>query len=587
MDFLQFYPTPKALGRKLWAKFKNREFRRVLEPSAGNGDLAKAAPWDAERYMSRCPIDCCEIDITKHGRLRELGLNVVGTDFMEFGSGAIYSHVILNPPFLNGAEHVLKAWDLLWNGEIAAIINAESLRNPFSSQRRQLLRLIHQYGEVEFVENAFMVEDAERKTPVDIALVYLCKKADTQAEIFGTLLDDLAADRQTAESLAGGYQKAQEVMLPNNFIENSVLAFDAAVIAMRQAVVTMAKANHYEAYLGRTMAELNGGGKEIPADTSVKFVQEEIGMRYEKLKDKAWTLILRSSNVTSKLSSAAQKRVESDFKDIAKLEFTAKNIYGFLCGILDNAGAIQLGMMCDVFDTISRYHDENTVFYRGWKSNTKHRTCGMRLKTTRFILPGFKTSSFRGSLEWDSERLLADFDKVFSMIDGKSAPEVSLVSVFNTHYNDLARGGKRVSSSYFDVRLYPGVGTIHFYPRSKELMDRLNRMVGKERAWLPPEVNQAGPGFWAQYEKAEKFDAELRQEVRKSGGASYYRDHFSTLFYNAADSTEARRAQDAIDAAAALVHERHGIDIDAMIEVKPSNRLLLEATNVGEFEQAA
>jgi hypothetical protein len=170
-----------------------------------------------------------------------------------------------------------------------------------------------------------------------------------------------------------------------------------------------------------------------------------------------------------------------------------KNIYGFLCGIVDNAGAIQVGMMLDVFDTISRYHDENTFFYRGWKSNGRHRTCGMRLKTTRFILPGFKVSSFRGSLDWNSERMLADFDKVFSMIDGRSEPEVSLVSVFDTHFTDLARSGKRVSSSYFDVRLFPGIGTVHFYPRSKELMDRLNRLVGKERAWLPPDVNQAGP----------------------------------------------------------------------------------------------
>lgn len=576
MDF-QFYPTPKELGKKLWAKFKNREFIRVLEPSAGHGDLTQCAPWDSERYVSRCPIDCCEIDITKHGRLREQGLNVVGTDFMDFGSGAIYTHVIANPPFSNGTAHVLKAWDLLWNGEIAAIINAENLRNPFSAQRRQLLRLIHKYGEVEFVENAFMVAEAERKTPVDIALVYLRKEADAQTEIFGTLLDDLTADRQTSESLAGDYQKPQEVMLPNSFIENSVLAFDAAVSAMRQAVVTLAKANHYEAHLGHTMGELNGGAREVLPDANVKFVQIEIGNRYEKLKDKAWTLILRSSNVTAKLSSAAQKRVESDFKAIAKLEFTAKNIYGFLCGIVDSAGAIQLGMMLDVFDTISRYHEDNTVFYRGWKSNTKHRTCGMRLKTTRFILPGFQTSAHRGSLDWESERLLADFDKVFSMIDGKSNPEISLASVFNTHFTDLARCGKRVSSSYFDVRFYSGVGTIHFYPRRKDLIDRLNRLVGKERAWLPPDVNQAGKGFWTQYEQAEKFDAELRQEVLKTGSVSYYRNHFSTLFYSQTDSSEARRAQEAIDAAAARVHERHGIDIDTMIETSTEQQMLLSA----------
>ena len=40
----QFYPTPPALAARAWAKFRNREFVRVLEPQAGHGDLAVSHP---------------------------------------------------------------------------------------------------------------------------------------------------------------------------------------------------------------------------------------------------------------------------------------------------------------------------------------------------------------------------------------------------------------------------------------------------------------------------------------------------------------------------------------------------------------
>jgi len=55
---------------------------------------------------------------------------VVGHDFLEFKMGAIYSHIIMNPPFSQGAAHVLHAWHILYDGEIVALLNAETVRNP-------------------------------------------------------------------------------------------------------------------------------------------------------------------------------------------------------------------------------------------------------------------------------------------------------------------------------------------------------------------------------------------------------------------------------------------------------------------------
>lgn len=512
----QFYRTPRCLAWKAWSLFQNREFIRVLDACAGEGDLVEAGPAFTERHTSRRTIDCVEIDISRHPTLREKGLNVVGLDFLQFGSGAIYSHIIMNPPFANGDDHVLKAWDILWNGEIVGIINAETVRNPFSKERQRLANLIASHGSVEFIEGAFSTPDAERKTDVDVALVYLRKEANLKQDILGSFMDELKADSMSAAGLATGFHESKEIALPHSTIENAVLVFNAAVKASRDAVFAQARAYRYSKMLGGTMAERCGDEVSTKLDSSVEWVMKEMHSRYEKLKDAAWAGILRSSNVTSKLSSHGQKQVESEFETIKMLEFTTMNIYGFLHGLVQNQGQIQIDMACDVFDKITRYHTDNAVFYMGWKSNDKHRTCGMKIKMTRFILPGFASDSWRTTLSWNELRLLSDFDKVFAMLDGKTEASYGLNDLFNnpTRFGSL-REGKRESTNYFDVRYYPGTGTIHFFPRDKKLIDRLNRIVGRQRQWLPPKEARVSEAFWLQFDNAEKSDKEVRAEVSK------------------------------------------------------------------------
>lgn len=577
MDF-QFYPTPPGLAKSAWLKFKNKQFGKVLEPSAGNGDLADAHSCVTNYGRRDMAIDCCEIDATKHGILREKKYHVVGLDFLQFGDGAIYSHIILNPPFAEGAKHVLQAWNMLWDGEIVAIINAETVRNPCSGERALLANLIRLHGEVEFIQQAFTEPDTQRKTDVEIALVYLRKEANIQTDIIGNLFNELREDTATKENLAADYHDDLMPALPNSSIENAVLTFNAAVRATRDAAFSEARAMYYTALLGDTMAVRNGGkSSDGDENATVSWVQSTIAKNYAGLKDRAWASILRSTNVTAHLSSSAQRRLESEFAEIKKLEFTVRNIYGFLCGLMEKQGEIQIEMACDIFDLFTRYHSDNTVFYKGWKSNSKHRTCGMRLRTTRFILPGH--SSYSSSMKYESMQMLRDFDKVFAMLDGKRQPETGLVDIFNRNFTEL-RDSQRVSSSYFDIRYYPRAGTIHFFARDKVLVDRLNRLVGRHREWLPPEDSRVSKAFWVQFERAEAFDKELRAEVGKlAKGKSHWgwRGPLDCMNNSNRDDAERERAQQLVDDAATIVLERHGINVDSQIEGECHSTLLLQA----------
>ena len=566
MDY-QFYPTPKDLARLAWSKFMNRDFSRILEPSAGEGHLLEAGK-DLIEYHRRLKIDCCEIDVSRHAVLRSKGYSVVGFDFMSFGAGAIYSHIIMNPPFNMGAQHVLKAWNLLWDGEIVAIVNAETLNNPYSAERRHLLALIQEHGTMDLLEGAFAVEDAERKTNVQVALVYLRKKADQRTDIIGNLYDTLRQDFDGQRDQTGGFSGFNLPAIPNSTIENAVLAFNAAVVAMRESTLAQARENYYTAMLGETMANIISG-TSTTADSSVPWVQSEISKAYDKLKDRAWAGILRSAKVAEHLSSSARARLESEFSEIQKLEFSVQNVYGFLCGLAEKQGEIQAGMACDVFDLFSRYHSENTVFYKGYKSNDRHRSCGMRLRKNRFILPGH--SQFASHcVRHETIQLLRDIDKVFAMLDCKHHPEVSLERVFDNELRRL-RHGERITSTYFDVRYYPGAGTIHFFPRHQELIDRLNRFVGQRRQWLPPEESQVSKAFWQQYDRAEKYDKSFRARVMKK---YRQRSHYSyndplDLLVGKRSTSEGKNFDAACLIAEESVNEvliENGIDIDFLID---------------------
>lgn len=574
LNDIQFYITPPTLAKRAWDMFKNRNFQRVLEPSAGTGELALAGKRNS-LYGNELFPDVCEIDVEKHAILRSKGLNVVGMDFMKFTSGAIYSHAILNPPFKYGVQHTLKAYDCLWDGEVVSIINAESVRNPCTAERQLLKTLIEHCGSVEFVEGAFAVPEAERKTNVEVAIVYLRKKANVDKEIFAPVIASISVDEMSASGLAGNYRDAQEIALSNSSIENMVTAFNAAVKTMREAVMAEARSQYYARLIGETMAARNGDGVTEKADTSVNFVRKTIFTRYIEIKDRAWSAVLRSSNVMSKLSSNAQRTVEKEFDSIKKLEFTVDAIYGFLCGIVDSQTEIQMQMCCDVFDLISRFHEDNLVYFKGYKSNSKHRTCGMRIKTTRFILPHHSAESYQTQLGWDSMRMLEDFDKVSALLDGKIKPDVGLVDVFSTQLAAL-RQGERINSSYFSVRWYPGAATIHFFPRDKKMIDRLNLWVGRRRAWLPPTEAGVSSDFWLQFNQAEKFDKEVRAEIKKAGRSQgWWKNPLYMLHSNEQSSRDEANA--AIDSVLDTVLERHGIDVNSLLEDMRPEQLRLKA----------
>lgn len=66
------------------------------------------------------------------------------------------------------------------------------------------------------------------------------------------------------------------------------------------------------------------------------------------------------------------------------------------------------------------------------------------------------------------------------------------------------------------MRFYPKAGTVHIFPARPDLVERMNRVVGKYRQWLPDQDTAAPAEFWEQYDNAGRVTKTMGQVMPDS-----------------------------------------------------------------------
>lgn len=122
-DEFNFFPSPPAVVARVVKLASITSGLRVLEPSAGRGDIAFACA-EAEAF-----VDCFELMDANFAALdgdNRLG-RVVHGDFLAQEPTAIYDRVVMNPPFLKQSDikHVTHALKFLKpGGLLVAVMSA-------------------------------------------------------------------------------------------------------------------------------------------------------------------------------------------------------------------------------------------------------------------------------------------------------------------------------------------------------------------------------------------------------------------------------------------------------------------------------
>ena len=496
----------------MWDKIKGHP-RNILEPSAGRGALIEAGP-----RKGHAQIDVCEIDLDNAAILRSKGYPVVAHDFLTFTTPKQYSAIILNPPFSNGVHHVLHAYDnVLTNGQIVALLNAETIKNPCDRERQRLVKILEKDGnEVEFLESAFTHDDVQRKTNVEVALISLHKHRDINLD-YGFLKDLSKDDMPMQTTLEGDdIDLNKSIAIPQSVVERAVTIYNAACRALRREIDIASSltdtTNYYTRLLEHSLLQSEEEVKNASwSDSETTRQRESYNERIMEIKERAWSTVLKQTKIGQNLSRSVMQDLTSRFEQVSALEFTEQNILSFLLGLSSQTSDMQKQMLAEVHRSFLSYGTENNqLFYRGWKSNDKHRVA-FKIRSSRIILP-LRRSSWSNSIEWSEIEKFRDVDKAMDLLAG--FPECTYALSRAIKENEKS-GSERFSAGHFEVRMYSS--TIHLYPNDKKLIDTLNLFVGRFYQWIPPEVSNSDDElFWKQYKQADKFQSDLMDspEVR-------------------------------------------------------------------------
>ena len=156
-----YFPTPESIVARLIELAKIEPGMVVLEPSAGQGAIAR-------EVAAITKVDCVEL-LPQHAELLRAGgfvREVWQNDFLQLKPSPTYDRIVMNPPFKHQADirHVLHALAFLKTGGLlvsvmsaAVTFRANKLTEDFRSLIGQRGGFIEECPEAAFKESGTMV----------------------------------------------------------------------------------------------------------------------------------------------------------------------------------------------------------------------------------------------------------------------------------------------------------------------------------------------------------------------------------------------------------------------------------------------
>ena len=536
-----FYPTPPALSERLLLGINWEHVENVLEPQAGKGNIVRAI---MEKYTllrrygdRRLNVDCVEIDpylrsilqyefcgqrarelseriyqldekkeydcsthryrelpadeaweykeLKREQELRSrLDLHIIHDDFHTFQSRKHYDLVVMNPPFADGDAHLLKAIEIQRRsgGMIRCILNAETIRNPYTNRRRFLVRqLMDLEAEIEYVDGAF--SDSERRTDVEVALIKInIPIPKRESTIFDRLRRAAEVDEPTPSDVTE--------MTVADFIGQIVSRFNVEVDAGIELI------REYEAMKPYILESFEASRYNYPTMTlcvgepgrlsrgNVPSINEYLRL----VRTKYWEALFSNKEFVGKLTSNLRDEYMKKVGAMANYDFTLFNIQQIAEQMNAEMGRGIQETIVTLFDKLTQEHSwfpecaKNIHYYNGWKTNKVHKI------NSKVIIPIYGMFS---SYSWhketfevhEAEKTISDIEKVFDYLDGNETAAVDLHGVLLRACE--AGQTRNIPCKYFDVTLYKK-GTMHIKFRNSSLVDRFNIYCCRIKNWLPP-----------------------------------------------------------------------------------------------------
>lgn len=365
----------------------------------------------------------------------------------------------MNPPFDKGAEHLLKAISLqeVYGGKIVCLLNAETLRNLCYNNRiflKEKLEILN--AEVEFLENSFST--AERKTNVDIALIYI----DIPEIYESSILNNLKSSEEVLE----------EEIISNevetlDFFKSRITRFnrdaELGIIALRELkkvnTVLPARNSYHDDF--------------IPLKdnlTEQSFLQE---LRYHY-----WNALLEEPKFVGKLSNSLRSKYYSMIGALKNKDFSLFNIMqiqedmmlNLVQGIEDT-----ILTLFDDFSYQSTYNPEfskNIHYYNGWKTNKAH-------YINKKVIQRLNSYKYSYIDMYEAKNRLKDIEKILKYLS-ISQPEIQFDIDYVLAIAEKTRMTNNLEFTFFHCTFYKK-GTAHITFKDENLLDRFNIYASQKK----------------------------------------------------------------------------------------------------------
>lgn len=540
-----FYPTPEPLIVKLMEDIDWNYAISILEPSAGKGDIARYCakkkysrthhfpPYDKHSWhdaITQIDLDCIEIEPDFRQTLEEEEFRVIHDDFLTFQTQKRYDLIVMNPPFDQGAKHLLKAMEICERGgTVLCILNAETIRNPYSEERKELMKKLNGYSAViRFVKDAF--KDAERKTDVEVALVSV---TIPKVKIDSTIMEEMRKaptwkKQEVPESVSTLAKYSEIEQFVNRY--NYEIACGIRLIEEYNAMSDFMIADPSSDY-SHSILQLVFYGKSSYSDNSVA-----INDYIRQTRGKYWRMIFQQPLIINRMTSNLQNELHDSVEKLKDYEFS---VYNILTLIIKMNSKVIKGVeetIINLFDswTAMYWHEDspNRHYYNGWRTNDCFRV------GKKVIIP------FYGAFDsWDNKfraynvaSKFRDIEKVFDFLDNG---RTNWAGTLEAAIEEAEKTGntRSIDTKYFTATFYKK-GTAHFVFKDMELLEKFNLFASTRKGWLPPSYGKKHYRDMTPEEKAVIDDfqgSEKYEEVMRN--ADYYlMDSSETLMLTGAQS---------------------------------------------------
>ena len=359
-----FYPTPSKLAGIMFAGIDWKNVNTVLEPSAGKGDLLdNLKHCRLIRNHNRLNIECIEKDPTLISVLLGKGYKVVYNDFLTFQTQSSYDLLTLNPPYREGCKHLLRALDLQRNGgQICCLLNAETIKNPYSAERKELLKKLKQYNaSVKYVSNAFT--HAERTTNVEVAVVWVDIPHKMEKS---KIIEDLKKAEKEEQTAKG----EPTDVTSGNYIERFISEYNFECILCKRFVEEY---NAIKPYILDRYDQKSYSHPIIELKINGRGETDDINALMNSIRYKYWYKLLHHEELISKFTEQMRSDFSSMITEMSEYDFNEYNVKRVIARM--NVELIDgvKNEVENIFDKLSvehAYYDEcknNIHYYNGWK----------------------------------------------------------------------------------------------------------------------------------------------------------------------------------------------------------------------------